>query len=252
VTRTAPLRASLVRGALTRTTLLPAALLRAGLLRAGLISAAQLWALQVSAALLLAVLLVPQRSHAGELNLATLSCAKYENEVLAATAPGFEGDPIDTVMWLFGFSVAKAGERVMYGDSLPAFGFSMDTVCKSNPTMSLLEAVTTAKSKRDHPMDLTSLDCSTFETRHASLRKSDPESATTLTMWLFGYAVGLSGGHVLDAGATPKFDEALDAWCVKHPGDSVFDALRAPNPAVPATKSAPHFAPSSATRPAPR
>ena len=85
-------------------------------------------------------------------------------------------------------------------------------------------------------MDLTRLDCATFEGRHAALRNSDPESARTLTMWLFGYAVGLSGSHVLDADGLGKFDAALDERCIKHPRDTVFDALGAPNPAVPAGK----------------
>jgi hypothetical protein len=192
------------------------------------------------AALLPATLLAPQRSVATELNLAALSCSTYENEVLTSTLPGYQGDPIDTVMWLFGFAVAKAGERVMYSDSLSAFGFALDAECKSNPTSSLLAAVTTVRSKRDHPMDLTGLDCATFETRHAALRKSDPESATTLTMWLFGFAVGIAGGRVFDAGSVTKFDAALDDWCMKHPAESVFDALSAPNAAVPAPRSAPN------------
>lgn len=193
----------------------------------------------IMGALLLAAALLPQRSHAVELNLATVSCAKYENEVLTSTVAGYDTDPIDTVMWLFGFSVAKAGERVMYGDSLSAFGFALDAECKNNPTTSLLEAVTAIKSKRDNPMDLTRLDCATFETRHVSLRKSDPESAKTLTMWLFGYSIGLSGSHILDAGSLNNFDLGLDERCTKHPQDSVFDALSAPNPAVPSKPPAP-------------
>jgi len=189
-------------------------------------------------ALLLTAMLLPQRSHAVELNLAAVSCAKYENEVLTATIPGYTADPIDTVMWLFGFSTANAGDRVMYGDSLKAFGFALDAECKNNPTTSLLEAVTSVTSKRDNPMDLTRLDCATFEPRHAALRKSDPQSANTLTMWMFGYAVGMAGGHILDPDALGKFDAALDEGCTKHPQDSVFDALRAPNPAVPASRAA--------------
>ncbi|HWJ35995.1 MAG TPA: hypothetical protein VNR70_12045 [Steroidobacteraceae bacterium] len=188
--------------------------------------------------LLVAAALFPQRSRAVELNLAAVSCAKYQNEVLASTLPGYTTDPIDTVMWLFGFSVAKTGDHVMYGDSLTAFGFALDAECKNNPTTSLLEAVTTVKSKRDNPMDLTHLDCASYETRHATLRKSDPESANTLTMWLFGYAVGVSGGHILDAGSLSKFDLGLDERCTKHPQDSLFDALSAPNPAVPSRQPA--------------
>jgi hypothetical protein len=180
---------------------------------------------------------LPRASQATGLNLATVSCAKYENEILAATLPGFAADPIDTVMWLFGFSVAKSGQRAMYGDSLTAFGFALDTECKNNPTLALLDAVTTVQSKRENPMDLTRLDCATFETRHQSLAKSDPESARTLTMWLFGYAIGLSESHVLDAESLAKFDDGLNDRCAKHPDDSLYDALSSANPAVPGSTS---------------
>jgi hypothetical protein len=178
--------------------------------------------------------LQPGISHAVEINLATMNCGKYENEMLQSALPGYTTDPIDTVMWLFGFSVAKSGDRVMYGDSLRAYGFALDTECKDNPGSSLLDAAITVKSKRDNPMDLTRLDCATFETRHQNLRKSDPESAATLTMWMFGYAVGLSGSHVLDAGLLEKFDASLTDHCAQHPQDSLFDALSAANAAVPA------------------
>lgn len=182
---------------------------------------------------LIATLLLAQRSNAIELNLAALSCSKYENEILASTLPGYTADPINTVMWLFGFSVAKSGERFMYGDSLTAFGYALDSECKANPTSTLLEAISAAKSKRENPMDLTRLDCATFEPRHLASSKSDPEGAKTVTMWLFGYAVGLAGSHILDADAVDKFDAALNDRCTKHPDDSLYDALSAPNPAVP-------------------
>jgi hypothetical protein len=187
--------------------------------------------------LLMAAFLGPQESHGTELNLAVVNCSQYENEILASTMPGYKADPIDTVMWLFGFSVAKSGERVMYGDSLTAFGFALDAKCKNNPTTALLEAVSSVRSKRENPMDLTRLDCATFETRHVALRKSDPESATTLTMWLFGYAVGVSGSRQFDADAVDRFDSSLNEWCTNHPGDSLFDALSAPNQAVPKPRS---------------
>jgi len=188
--------------------------------------------------LLMAAFLGPQKSHGTELNLAAVNCSQYENEILASTMPGYKADPIDTVMWLFGFSVAKSGERVMYGDSLTAFGFALDAKCKNSPTTTLLEAVSSVRSKRENPMDLTRLDCATFETRHVALRKSDPESATTLTMWLFGYAVGISGSRQFDADAVGRFDSSLNEWCTNHPGDSLFDALSAPNQAVPKPRSA--------------
>ncbi len=183
-------------------------------------------------------LALPPRSHAGPLNLAAVSCAKYENQVLTSTLPGYTADPIDTVMWLFGFSVARSGERAMYGDSLSAFGFALDAECKNNPTSTLLDAVTGVKSKRQNPMDLTLLACSTYETRHAALLKTDPEGANTLTMWLFGYSVGLTDNHVLDAAALPQFDQRLDERCTQEPTDTLFDALnpvrRPPSKRVPA------------------
>jgi hypothetical protein len=188
--------------------------------------------------LVTAALLWPQESHGTELNLAAVNCSQYQSQMLASTMPGYKVDPIDTVMWLFGFSVARSGERVMYGDSLTAFGFALDAKCKNSPTTTLLEAVSSVKSKRENPMDLTRLDCATFESRHLALRKSDPESATTLTMWLFGYAVGVSGSRQFDAGAVDRFDSSLNEWCTNHPSDSLFDALSAPNQAVPKTRSA--------------
>ena len=178
-------------------------------------------------------LMLPQRSHAGTLNLAAVSCAKYENDVLASTLSGESADPIDIVMWLFGFSVARSGAREMYGDSLPAFGFALDAECKDNPTSTLLQAVLAVKSKRQNPMDLTRLNCATYETRHVALRKSDPEGANTLTMWLFGYSVGLTDDHVLDTGSLAKFDARLDDRCTQQPDDTLFDALGPAAPAKP-------------------
>ena len=179
-------------------------------------------------AVLLSAVALPPCSHAGPLNLAAVSCSKYENEVLTSTLPGYTADPIDTVMWLFGFSVARSGERAMYGDSLSAFGFALDAECKNNPTATLLAAVTGVQSKRQNPMDLSRLACQTYETRHVALRKTDPEGANTLTMWLFGYSVGLTDNHVLDAASLPQFDQRLDERCSQAPDDTLFDALSPP------------------------
>jgi hypothetical protein len=178
-------------------------------------------------------LLPAARARAGALNMEAMSCAAYENEVLQSTTPGQTFDPIDTVMWLFGFSVARSGERNMYSDSLPAFGFALDAECKNNPSATLLQAVTKVRSKRDNPMDLTQLSCALFEKRHTALRQSDPESAKTLAMWLYGFAVGMSDGHVLDAVALGKFELGLEDHCTTKPEDNLFVALSAPNAAVP-------------------
>ena len=75
------------------------------------------------ALLALAACLAASVARGGELNLATLSCDKYENEILASRSSPQDGGPsspdsINTVMWLFGYSVAKSGEHLMYGDAL--------------------------------------------------------------------------------------------------------------------------------------
>jgi hypothetical protein len=174
-----------------------------------------------------ALLLLAGLGHASELNLATSTCAKYENDVVNASAAGPHYDAIDTVMWLFGFAVAKSGAHVMYGDALAAFGFALDGECKSNPGSTLLDALSVVKPASSNPMDLATLPCATFATRNIDMQHSDPESATTIMMWLFGYAVGYSGGHILDDGALPAFQTALAAQCTQHPQASLFDALTA-------------------------
>lgn len=180
---------------------------------------------------------------AAQLNLATLSCDKYENEIVGTPAtaespsdPAPKGpvevpaaplrpDAINTVMWLFGFSVAKAGEHVMYGDALASFGFALDAECKSNPGANLLQAVAVVRPKRDKPMDLASLNCATFESRHAESAKTDADSAKTIMMWLFGFSVGLSGNHVFDTDGVDRFAAALQTQCTRNPNDSLFDVL---------------------------
>jgi len=178
-------------------------------------------------ALLLLACLLSGVGRAGDINLATLSCDKYENEILPST--GSPPDSINTVMWLFGFSVAKMGEHVMYGDALTSFGFALDAECKNNPSTSLLQALTAIRPKRDKPMDLTTLSCATFESRHAESIRTDPDSANTIMMWLFGYSVGQSGSHFFNANALGHFASALQTRCEQHPDDSLFDALAAIN-----------------------
>jgi hypothetical protein len=184
--------------------------------------------------------LMPIAGRAAELNLAAVSCDKYENEVLPATAPqnadpstvassAKNPDTINTVMWLFGYAVGSKGEHHMYGDALMSFGFALDAECKNNPSVSLLEAVTSIKPKRDNPMDLTTLTCETFESRHVDLNRTDPESAATIMMWVFGYTVGRSGSHLFDPGGLTHFTLALQGRCTSHPDESLFDAITAIN-----------------------
>jgi len=182
----------------------------------------------------LALGLIPCISSAGELNLATLACAKYENEVLPAAASNPTADTLNTVMWLFGYSVAKSGAHVMYPDALAPFGFALDNECKSNPNESLLDALAVVKPDPKNPMDLSALECAAFASRHVELARTDPESATTIMMWLFGFSVGRSGSHIFDANSLSRFQTALLADCGKHPNQPLFDALAAvktPKPA---------------------
>jgi hypothetical protein len=186
------------------------------------------------AALALAACLMPLASRAAEINIATLSCDKYENEMVgspegsaAAAAPSQRPDPIDTVMWLFGYSVGKAGEHVMYGDALTSFGFALDAECRNNPSTSLLQALAGVRPKRDKPMDLMTLNCKDFESRHAESMQSDASSANTIMMWLFGYSVAQSGSHVFDASKAPTFAAALQNRCTEHPEESLYEVLMA-------------------------
>jgi hypothetical protein len=164
-------------------------------------------------------------SRAAEVNIATLTCVKYQNEVIAPPTAVPGSDPINTMMWLFGYSVAKSGAHVMYGNALAGFGFALDAECKDNPTESLLDALSVIKPDSKNPMDLTGLECQTFAARHLDLVKSDAESANTIMMWLFGFAVAKSGSHIFDAGAVSSFESALMGDCKKYPGRNLFDAL---------------------------
>jgi len=162
---------------------------------------------------------------AAEMNIATLTCVKYQNELIAPPNPSPGSDPINTMMWLFGYSVAKSGAHVMYGDALAGFGFALDAECKDNPTESLLQALSAVKPNTKNPMDLMELECQTFESRHLDLAKSDHESANTIMMWLYGFAVAKAGGHLFDADALGSFESALMGDCHKFPGRSLFDEL---------------------------
>ena len=188
------------------------------------------------AGLLLAACLIPLASRAAEVNIATLSCDKYENEMVgspdgsaaaAAAAPSQRADSIDTVMWLFGYSVGKAGEHVMYGDALTSFGFALDAECRNNPSTSLLQALAAVRPKRDKPMDLMTLNCTDFESRHTQSMQNDAPSANTIMMWLFGYSVAQSGSHVFDASKAAPFAATLQNRCTLHPEESLYEVLMA-------------------------
>jgi hypothetical protein len=177
------------------------------------------------AAIAFIICLAPCASRADVLNLATLSCAKYENEVLPAAASSTTADSLNTVMWLFGYAVAKSGAHVMYPDALAPFGFALDGECKSNPLETLLDALSIVKPETKNPMDLTAVECATFGPRHVGMEKSDPESANTIMMWLFGFSTARSKSHLFDADSLGAFQAALLDHCAKHADSSLFDAL---------------------------
>jgi len=162
---------------------------------------------------------------AAPVNLATLTCVKYQNEVIAPPVPAPGADAINTMMWLFGYSVGKSGAHFMYGDALAGFGFALDAECKNNPAESLLDALVKIKPDNKNPMDLTGLECETFAARHVDLQKSDSESADTIMMWLFGFVVAKNGSHLFDSSGLKNFEASLMADCTKYPGRNLFDEL---------------------------
>jgi HdeA/HdeB family len=168
---------------------------------------------------------LPCMCRAAPLDLATLSCDKYENEVLPAAAANPTVDALNTVMWLYGYSVAKSNRHVMYPDALAPFGFGLDNECKSNPRETVLQALSYVKPDAKNPMDIAAVECGKFASRHAEFSRTDAESANTIMMWLFGFSVAKSGSHVFDADSFQPFETALLADCAKHPQVSLFDVL---------------------------
>ncbi len=183
--------------------------------------------------------LLPAPGSAASLNLATLTCGKYENEVLPAAASNPIADPINTVMWLFGYSVAKSGAHVMYADALSPFGFALDDECKSNPNENMLDALRIVKPETKSPMDLSAVPCSAFATRHVTTARTDPDSATTIMMWLFGFSVATSGSHVFDPDGLDVFEKSLLATCDKTPDAGLLEALSGGKKSVPGKASKP-------------
>jgi len=76
-------------------------------------------------------------------------------------------------------------------------------------------------------MDLSNLESGTFASRHIEMSKTDPESANTIMMWLFGFSVAKSGSHLFDADSLNSFQTKLLDYCAKHPKDSLTDVLTA-------------------------
>jgi hypothetical protein len=179
----------------------------------------------IVAALSALLLLSSGAARAAPVNLLTLSCAKYQNELLASPPPTPAADGINTVMWLFGYAVARSGAHVMYGDALAGFGFGLDAECKNYPDEALTVALTKIKPSDKNPMDLSTLDCATFSRRHVDLARTDRESADTIMMWLFGFATGRSGGHFFAPEGLPAFETAFLGECTKRPERNLYDVL---------------------------
>ncbi len=176
-------------------------------------------------ALCLALCCLPRVGQAAPVNLAATTCAKYENEILPNAGANQSTDSINTVMWLFGYAIGKSGDHIMYGDALSSFGFGLDAQCKGNPNQVLVEALVAVKPANRNPMDLSSLTCATFVARHTDMAKSDGESADTIMMWLFGFAVAKAGGRVFDGDSLHKFETALLGGCAAAPNTTLYDQL---------------------------
>src|SRR5260370_40282372 len=113
--------------------------------------------MKLFAAIALALCLTPCIGRAGALNLATLTCEKYESEVLPAAASNPTADSLNTVMWLFGYSVAKSGAHGMYPEALGPFGLALDNACKSNPAERMFDALGIVMPEPKIPLHLTAL-----------------------------------------------------------------------------------------------
>jgi len=181
--------------------------------------------MKILAAIALGLGLLPCMGRAAALDLAVLSCDKYENEVLPAAAANPTADSLNTVMWLFGYAVAKSGRHVMYPDALAPFGFELDNECKSNPRETVLQALAIVKPDSANPMDIAGVECGTFASRHVEFARTDVDSANTIMMWLFGFSTAKSGSHVFDADSFQSFETTLLAECAKRPQVSLLDVL---------------------------
>ena len=177
--------------------------------------------------LLFCVFCLPSLGHAGVFNLRTFTCDSYESQILNAPPAAKSEDAVNFAMWLFGYAVGHAGDHAIYSNGLQTFGNALDVDCRARPTVSLLDAVIAINPANEQPMDLKALDCATFEARQSDLTHSDADSARTIMMWLFGYAVGKSGGRMLDTDAVGAFDAALAKQCKDHASGSLYDALTA-------------------------
>jgi hypothetical protein len=170
---------------------------------------------------------LPGVGNAGVFDLATFSCESYENQILNPAPSGQSEDAVNFSMWLFGFAVGRSGDHSIYSNCLPTFGTALDDECKRRPAATLQDALKSINPTNSSPMDLKELDCTTFEARNADLAKTDPNSARTLRMWLYGFAVGAAGGRVLDTNALDEFDKAFTKQCSLKARGSLFDALTA-------------------------
>src|SRR5258708_17934954 len=104
--------------------------------------------MKLFAAIALGLCLTPCISRAGALNLATLTCEKYESEVLPAAASNPTADSLNTVMWLFGYSVAKSGAHVFDADSLNSFQAALLADCAKHPKQALVDALSAVKTSK--------------------------------------------------------------------------------------------------------
>jgi hypothetical protein len=183
--------------------------------------------MKLSTALLWGLVCLPGVGKAGVFDLAAFSCDGYENQILNPSPTGQSEDAVNFSMWLFGFAVGRSGDHSIYSNGLQTFGTTLDDECKRRPSATLQDALKSINPSNSSPMDLKELDCTTFEARNADLAKTDPNSARTIRMWLYGFAVGAAGGRVLNTNGLDDFDKAFTTQCSLHAKGSLFDALTA-------------------------
>jgi len=180
-----------------------------------------------SAALLFCLICLPGVGNAGVFDLATFSCEGYENQILNPSAVGQTEDAVNFSMWLFGFAVGRSGGHSIYSNGLQTFGTALDDECRRRPAAMLQDALKSINPANSSPMDLKEVDCTAFEARNSDLAKTDPYSARTIRMWLYGFAVGAAGGRVLDTNGLDDFDRSFTKQCGLHARGSLFDTLTA-------------------------
>src|SRR5450432_4082151 len=80
--------------------------------------------------------------------------------------------------------------------------------------------------------DLAAFSCDSYENQILNPSQvGRSEDAVNFSMWLFGFAVGHSGGHSIYSNGLQTFGTALDDECKRLPAATLQDALKSIDPA---------------------